>query len=179
MNWRQYNWVAGCVAVVVTVSVLFGGQLLWQKFAVAKPLDKAFLDINGVVEATWDTQSKNGEAIKIYVTLQNIENLANTYKELNDGAKRVLGKKPFNIVIRDSRSAELEQFDYKVHYDVQEAIFTGNFTSMAEHLADKAKEANIDLVIYVDAENVFIQTTKGTAQMYTIVPRYLASPEVK
>lgn len=179
MNWRQYDWLAGCMAIVITVVTLFAGQALWQKFAVAKPLDKAFAGINGVVAAAWEDQSKNGEPVRIYITLENIDNLAATYEEIDNGAKRVLGKKPFNIVIRDSRSAELEYFNYKVHYMVQEAIFTGKFSSMAEHLAAKAQEENIDLRVYVDAENVYMQTKKDTAQMYTIVPRHARSQEVK
>lgn len=179
MNWRQYNWLVGLLAVFITVIILFAGQVLWQKFAVAKPLDKAFLGINGVVSATWDDQSKNGEPIKIYITLQNIENLAATYEELNSGAKKILGKKPFKIVIRDSRSAELEYFNYKVHYLVQEAIFTGNFSSMAERMATTAQEENIDLWIYVDAENVYMQMKKDAAQMYTIISRQSGSREVK
>lgn len=179
MNWRQYNWLLGCMAVVVTMVILFGGQLLWEKFAVAKPLDKAFLNINGVVDAAWEDQSKKGEPIKIYVTLQNIDNLAQTYEELSDGAKKVLGKKPFKLLIRDSRSPELEQFHYKLHYIVQEAIFTGDFSSMAEQLAVKAKEENIDMRIYVDASHVYLQTAKDAAQMYILVPRVLESQGVK
>lgn len=171
MNWRQYNWLAGCAAVCLTVAVLFSGQMVWQKFAVAKPLDKAFLEISGVTEAVWDKQSKNGEPIKIYVTLQNIENLARTYAELNDGARKVLGKKPFKIVIHDGRSAELEQFNYKVQYLVQEAIFTGNFSTMTKQIAAQAKDEHIDLQMYVDAENVYLQTKKAAAEMYVVIPR--------
>lgn len=179
MNWRQYNWLVGCVAVFVTLVILFGGQLLWEKFAVAKPLDKAFLNIDGVADAAWDDQSKNGEPIKIYITLQNIDNLARTYEELSSGAKKVLGNKPFKILIRDSRTSELEHFYYQVHYLVQEAIFTGNFSSMAEQIAAKAKEENIDMRIYVDAGNVYMQIKREAAQMYVIIPRVMESRGVK
>jgi len=179
MKWRQYDWRAGCLAVCFTLAVLFGGQLLWQKFIVAQPLDKAFLNINGVAETTLDNQGKNGEPVKIHVTLQNADNLAKTYDELNNQAKTVLGKKPFKIVIHDSRSAELEQFNYEIQYMVQEAIVTGHFSAMEENLAAKARENNLHLQIYVDGDNVYLQTAKETAQMYVIVPRRGESQEVK
>ncbi|HBS59889.1 MAG TPA: hypothetical protein DEA44_11545 [Firmicutes bacterium] len=171
MKWRQYDWLAGGLAVCFTVALLFGGQLLWQKLAVAQPLDKAFLNISGVTKTTWDNQGKSGEPVKIYVTLQNVANLAKTHDELNNQAKKVLGKKPFKIVLQDNRSAELEQFNYEVQYMVQEAIVTGRFSVMEENLAAKARARNIDLQIYVDGESVYLQTAKDTAQMYVIIPR--------
>lgn len=170
MNWRQYNWLAGCAAVCFTLVVLFGGQLLWKKFAVAQPLDKAFVKIHGVAETSWE-EGKNGEPVKIYATLQHVDNLAKTYEDLNAGAKNVLEKKPFKILIRDNRSQELEQFNYKIQYLVQEAISTGRFAAMEEGLKAKAEAEDIDIRIFVSGDNIYLQTAKDTAQMYVVVPR--------
>lgn len=178
MHWRKYNLLTGCAAVVITVLVLFGGQLLWQKYAVVKPLDRVFLNVNGVAEAVWDRENNSGEPSKLRVKLQDVDNLPETYEQIYMGAKKVLGKKPFAIVILDSRTGELEQFYYEVHFMVQEAIFTGNFSSLAERSAAKAAGENIDLRVYVDAKNVYLQMKKEAAQMYVVVPRRLDNQEV-
>jgi hypothetical protein len=179
MNWTKHRWVVGCIAVVVTFAVLACGQLVWQKYAVAKPLDKVFHGINGVESAAWEDNSKSGESVKIYVTLRDVTNLQKTYEELLEGGKRILGPKDFKIVIKDARTPELEQFYYNVHYNVQEAIFNGNFTIMAERIREKAVKEGLDARIIVDINNVYLDLSQQSDHMYVVIPRKIDSQGVK
>lgn len=171
MNWKQHNWVLGCIAVVITFFVLFGGQLIWQKYAVAKPLDKTLNGINGVESVTWKDGGKNGEPVIINVTLKNVQNLQKTYGELLEGSQRSLGRQNFKLIIEASRTPELEQFFYRIHIYVQEAIYTGNFTSMAEKIQEKAIAEGIDTKAYVDTANVYFQVQKNGDEWYIVIPR--------
>jgi len=172
MNWRKYNWALGCMAVLITFVVLAGGQTLWQKYAVAKPLDKIFSGVDGVESTLWEDSGKNGEPVKIIVTLKDVANLQKTYEDLVAGSQRILGTKRFKIIINDNKTPELEQFYYEIHYYIQEAIYTGNFTSMADKIQEKANTAGVDIRVFIDISNVYVQAKQNTGSMYIVLPRY-------
>ena len=52
MNNKGYNWLTSAVAVLLTLAVLTGGQMLWQKFTVVQPMDKLFQGIDGVTKSS-------------------------------------------------------------------------------------------------------------------------------
>lgn len=175
---KDYNWVIGCLTLILSLVILFGGQFLWNKYAVANPINKLFQNISGVESVTvgrLNEQGKNNERVKVYIKLNKVPNLQNLYGEVADGLKQVDGGKKYDIVIQDTRTPELEQFYYAIHYSVQEAIFTGNFAAMAEHINAKASSAGVDAQIYVDTKNIYLKMTQGTAEMYVVVPRDTSS----
>lgn len=170
MDLRKHNWALGLITVLAVVAILSGGQLLWQKYAVAKPLDKVFSEINGVEGTTWEN-SGNSEPVKVYVTLKNVDNLQKTYEGLVNGSQSILGKKTFKIIIKDSRTQELEEFYHSIHYHVYEAAYTGNFAVMAEKINEKASVVGVSVHTYVDASNIYVQASKNAADMYVVLPR--------
>jgi hypothetical protein len=178
MNFKRDNRLTFVIALAVTVAVLVAGQLLWQKFAVARPLGSGLQGIAGVTAAGWD-ESKTGE-ITINVTLGNVDNLAKTYGEIGETAKTILGKRPARINIADSRTPELEALYHAVHFHLQEAVATGNFSAMADRVDAKARAAGAEAKVYVDARSVYLQLHKAGASLYAVVPRPDATPrEVK
>lgn len=178
MNLKRDNWFTFVAALAVTVAVLVAGQLLWQKYAVARPLDAGLRGIAGVTAASWE-EGKNGD-LTINVTLgNNVDNLAKTYGAIDDTAKRILGRRPANVILADSRTPELESLYYDLNLPVQEGIFTGNFTAMADRIAAKARAAGAGAKVTVDAANVYIQLTRQGAALYAVVPRADAAREVK
>lgn len=177
MNMKRDNWLTFVAALAVTVAVLVAGQLLWQKYAVARPLDAGLRGIAGVTAASWD-EGRNGD-LTINVTLGNVDNLPKTYGEIGDTAKNILGRRPARIALADSRTPELENLAYSLNIPVQEAIKTGNFTAMAERVAAAARAAGADARVSVDAANVYIQLARDGAALYEVVPRSDAVREVK
>ncbi|MDT8901582.1 hypothetical protein [Anaeroselena agilis] len=178
MNFKRDNRLAFVIALAVTVATLVAGQLLWQKYAVARPLDSGLQGIAGVTAASWD-ESKNGD-ITINVTLGGVDNFAKTYGEIGETAKTILGKRPARINLVDSRTPELETLFHAVHFHLQEAVATGNFSAMAERVDAKARAAGADATMYVDARNVYLRLTRGGASLYAVVPRpEAAAREVK
>ena len=170
MNRKGYNWRIGVLAVILTLAVLMGGQAAWNKYFVAQPLDKVFTGIDGVQKSSWE-EGKKDDAVQIYITLANAANFAKTYGAIAEGAKGVLGAKPFRIRLTDSRTPELEQFYYKAHYHLQEAIQTGRFSDMADRVQALAREAGVTARIYVESKAVYVQLEKDGAQMYVVVTR--------
>lgn len=178
MNFKRDNRLTFVIALAVTVAVLVAGQLLWQKYAVARPLGSGLQGIAGVTAASWD-ENKNGD-ITISVTLGGVDNLARTYGEIGETAKTILGKRPARINLTDSRTPELEALYHGVHFHLQEAVATGNFSAMADRVDAKARAAGAEAKLYVDARNVYLQLHKGGAALYSVVPRPdAAAREVK
>jgi hypothetical protein len=177
MKFKNDNRLIFVIVLAVTVATLVAGQLLWQKYAVARPLDKGLKGIAGVTDASWD-ESKNGD-ITLTVTLGNVDNLAKTYGEIGETARNSFGQRPARIIIADSRTPELEALYYKLQYSIHEAIFTGNFAAMADRVAAQSRAAGADARVYVDARNVYLQLAKAGAALYAVEPRADASREVK
>ncbi len=177
MNLKRSAFTTYVAALAVTVAVLVAGQLLWQKYAVARPLDTGLRDIPGVTAASWE-ENKNGD-LTINVALGSVDNLAKTYGQIGATAKNILGRTPARISLTDSRTPELEALYYGIHLYIQEAIFTGNFSAMAERIDARASAAGADDRVYVDAANVYVQLTRQGAALYAVVPRAEAPREVK
>lgn len=179
MDFKARNWVMIITVVIVTFAVLGGGQMLWQKFAVAKPLDTVLQDINGVEKVVRENGSKKEDAVKINVTLKNVANLQKTYTEIVEGSATILGGKRFKVAITDSRSPELEQFNYQIQPHVQEAMATGAFTQMVNKIYEQAAAKGIAVQVFIDNRNIYLQMSKDGAELYHIAARYPDSQEVK
>ena len=178
MMWDRNNWLTYGAVLVVTVIILVCGQFIWNKYAIAKPLDKGLQQVQGVEAASWE-DGKNSENVALNITLDQVDNLQKTYGEITDTAKQVLGHKAFRVVLHDHRTPELEKLYYSVHYNIQEAIFTGNFSAMAGAVDKQAEAAQAKAKVYVDTGYVYVQLTKGPDALYTVVPRQPGSQEVK
>ena len=170
MNSKNYNWFLSAVAVVLTLAVLAGGQMVWQRFTVVQPMDKLLQGVDGVTKSSWE-EGKKDDVVQIYITLTKAKDFARTYGTIHDGAKRILGTRPFKINITDTRTAELEQFYYHTHYLLQEAVFTGNFAAMDEKIRKLSSEAGISSQVYVETKMVYVKFVKDTSEMYVVLIR--------
>lgn len=179
MQWKRDKWTMYVIALVATVAVLVGGQLLWQKYAMARPLDSGLQAIQGVESATWTDAGKSGEAVTINVTLGQVDNLQKTYGEIATIAQKSLGRRAFRIELRDHRTPALEELYQTVNIPVQEAVFTGNFVAMTERVQAKAAAAGTDARIYIDNRHVYVQLGTGAESLYAVVPRQAGGQEVK
>lgn len=179
MENRLKNWVVVLIAVFVTFSVLGASQMLWQKFAVARPLDAALQGIDGVTKVVRESGSRKDDIVKVQVSLKNAANLQKTYTELADGITAVIGSRRIQIILSDSRNAELESFYYSVQPNLQEAMATGKFTVMVKQLEEQAAPRGIKAQVFIDNRNIYLQLVKDEAELYQVVPRLTAVQEVK
>jgi hypothetical protein len=42
---------------------------------------------------------------------------------------------------------------------------------MADRIKEKAQTTGVDAQVYVDAQNVYLQLTKGESDLYNVIPR--------
>ncbi|MBP2653067.1 MAG: hypothetical protein H6Q73_636 [Firmicutes bacterium] len=179
MTWNHNNWTVYAATLFITIAVLVAGQLVWNNYGIAKPLNKSMQDIPGVEGATWNEAGKNSDGITITVTLGQVADLQKTYNQIMSTSKKILGRRSFSVILDDHRTPELESLYYDIHYYVQEAITTGNFAAMADSIKAHARTAQVEARVYVDAKYVYVELTKGQTALYSVIPRQSSSQEVK
>ncbi|EGO65368.1 hypothetical protein [Acetonema longum] len=168
MNLRKYNWPVCLLALALTVLLLLGGEKAWYLLAKDKPLDHAFQGIEGV--QTVSRTREDGIAL-LRVTLGRTDNFEETYEALWAAAEKILGQGQFRILLQDTRTPELEQFYYTVQYDAEEAVQTGQFSSMVRRIEEKSGQAGVRAAIYVDRQRIYLHFSRADQDMYVVVPR--------
>jgi hypothetical protein len=77
-------------------------------------------------------------------------------------------------------SPEFKEIWHIIHFSMEEAVITGEFTRMAETI-DRIVEAS-DLTYHwvsVDRDNVYLYLEKGDSYLYQVVPRHILEPEAE
>ena len=165
---KPFKWSISLLAGLITLAVLFAGQTMWLKYAVANPMDKSLHSIDGVDRVTL---SEHSTQLMIDVTLKDVKDLSKTYDCLLGKINDTAGTKKYQLTFHDSRSSELEDFYNSIQYAVQEAIATGHFTAMVEQITAKADDEKIKAKVWINGKNIYMQLEKNGAQMYEVVPR--------
>ncbi len=171
MNKKYNQFLKGCIALIITVALLYTGQALWQNYAIDLPLDKALNEIGGLEKISWDTDNNINSVMNIYVNLGNIENLQKTYEEINKKIEHTLKGREYSLEMTDNRSQELERAYYDIHYYVQKSIVDGDFPTLEIKVREKADTIGATAKVYVDEENIYIQFAKNDSHLYAVVAR--------
>lgn len=163
--------IKGCIALIITVAVLYVGQALWQNYAVDLPLDNALHDIDGVENVTWNNGNKLNDIININVTLSNVIDIKKTYDDMITEIEKTLKGRQYTLKIDDYRSPELEKLYYDIHYYIQKAIVDGDFPLLGEKAREKAGLARAEAKVYVDEHNIYLQLNKDNSSLYSVTAR--------
>lgn len=161
----------GCVALILTVAGLYIGQALWQNYSVDLPLDKALKVIDGVQQVTWDSGKNMNDTVNINILLDNTENIKDTYGELSDKIEETLKGRQYQLNISDTRSPELQQVYYDIHFYIEKSIVDGDFPLLDQKAQEKAASAGAEARVYVDRDNIYLQLTKDDFSLYSITAR--------
>jgi hypothetical protein len=171
MKIKYVQLLKGCIALIITVAVLYAGQALWHDYAVDLPLDKALNDTDGVSKVALDDSYKMNDNITVYVTLSNTADFQKTYKEISKKIEHKLKGGRYTLEIKDNRSPELEQAYYDIHYYIQKAIVDGDFPLLEAKVREKADLTGAVSRLYVDEQNIYLQFTKNDNSLYAVVSR--------
>lgn len=170
MKRPNIKWTIILITILVTIAVLNGGQAFWHRYAVEKPLSQALQSIKGVESFYWENSAAD-DTMRLHVTLGNVDTFKTAYQNINDSAAHILGQKKYSIIIHDHRTPELEQLYDSIELYIQEAIFTGNFSAMAEHIQQKAAASGAAVHISVDEKYVYLDLRQDASTMYVTILR--------
>ncbi len=172
MKIKYIQFLKSCIALIITVAVLYAGQAMWHDYAIDSPLDKTLQGIDGLEKVTWDDSNNINDSINIYVTLSNTANLQKTHEEISNKITKTLKNKQYNLEIKDNRSPELEQTYYEIHYYIQKAIVDGDFPLLEEKVREKSRATGAAAKVYVDEQYIYLQLTKNNSSLYAVVSRH-------
>lgn len=170
MKWSGLHIPIIVISLLGGLLLFFGGQFLYNKYNVEKPLVELISNNSAVSNVE---MQKNATGIKIEVDLKDtVTNIAEVHEELYQAASGILGQQPFKLEFEDNPDQELEQVWRQTQYYVHQAIMLGNFPEMAKNIQGLATAEDVQSLVYVTGSNIYIQLTKEDGHnLIKIVPR--------
>lgn len=148
---------------ILIFGLLLGGQILYKNIWTNGQLDKDSRQISGVLSA--QVVSENGQQV-LEVKTDHLQNLDKVGQQLES----IAGQRPIRFM--DQRSPELEKVLAQMEFPLQESVARGNFTEMQQKLQDLAGQAGIKMELSMDSEEIYLNLTKGDAQLVEILERH-------
>ncbi|WP_434512685.1 hypothetical protein [Desulfitobacterium sp. AusDCA] len=143
--------------------LLLGGQILYKNNWTNGQLVKDSRQISGVLSAQVVTE--NGQQI-LEVKVDHVQNL----KKVGEQLENIAGQRP--IRFNDQRTPELEKVLAQMEFPLQESVARGNFTEMQQKLQELADQAGVTLELSMDNEGIYLNLTKGQAQLVEVIERH-------
>lgn len=168
MKYRGYKIDLVVVLALLTLLILIGGHVAYERIFIEHPLLNQLQSIPGVVTASVEkaTDSYN---ITLGSTVNN--NLPTIYRQAAEVAQHILGSNHFTLRIIDNRTTALETIYWQIQIYIEEAVAQGNFSVAAEKISELAKQAGVQANFYVDEERVYLELLQNEAYLYAVRPR--------
>ncbi len=168
MRWQGLKIPVIIFSMLVGIAIIFGAQLLYQKYSFQEPL-KAVLNKNEAVESY--QVNKEGKLLQISMTIKYDADLMQTCKEVRNELTRTLGRRSFQITLSDSRDDVLNTVWYNSQYAVYQAISQGSYQDMAAVVNREAATLGAEAKIYIDQENVYFRLRHQGHTLDEVIPR--------
>ena len=165
-QWRIPTIVA---AMLITLALLLGGQLLYEKDFVKDGLDQQVAKVATVDDLR---VAKDEKPPAVYVRINNAQDLETDYQGLTDVIRKQLGPQ-YKVVMLDNRTPELQSLYEQGSFAIQEAIATGNYQAMQQSVTQLAAANKVQSNISVDSYNVYLELRdeQGSGYLYEVIPR--------
>lgn len=163
---RSLRYQVIAAIVVVVLGLLFGGQWLYTKYVVERPVADA-LDLPEVesTEYVEDTGT-------VIVKLKDVDNLMETYQKIEERLQENKNAADLQIKITDNRSPILKEAYYQSQFAVHQAIMQGDFISMKAFLQDIASKYELDrFAVFIDSNRVYVEFHKDGKNLYEVISR--------
>lgn len=169
---RGLRYPVVVVILVVVLGILFGGQWLYSKFLLERPVVEA-LNMPEI-ESTKYVEETN----TVFIKLKEVDNLKDTYVSILDKIQGNKNAGSLKLVITDNRNESLEEAFYNSQFAVHQAIMQGDFISMNEIISNIASEYKLDrYAVFIDSENIYIQFHQNGRNLYEIINREVPGKE--
>lgn len=157
------------IITLIVLIILFAGQWLYTKYFTERSLENTLLKSNYVDNVN---VNKEGKEFKIQVKLKNINNIKIVYNDLYDIISKHLRKELFSVEIINKPCKTIEQlYEDKVQFLIYEALQTGHFTQMKALLNKIQSEYGVDIKVFLDLNNIYLQMQYNKSALYKIIER--------
>ncbi|MCR6545918.1 hypothetical protein [Dehalobacterium formicoaceticum] len=148
-------------------ALLMGGRFLYQNQYMADRFQAKLGDIPGVTEVRIEDR-------KIILTMNKVSNIKASFQE----AANIVGKRDYEIIIKDRPSKELESLVLECEIPLQEGLMRGNFTEMTRVIQEICRNRGIDARIFLDQERIYLSISSENHYLYRIIERPDFSPSM-
>jgi hypothetical protein len=167
MQWQGFRIPIVITSLVVGLLLLVGAQWLFNRYNYEQPLEDLMKGSKAVQSYRIDDDRP---VIRVQVKFREVNNLAQTYRDLESSLKDVLGAKEFVIELKDNRNPQLEEIYYYSQFAVYEALARGDFINMEQHISRRAASAGATAKVNIDHSAIYVQMEKGDHYLYEIIP---------
>ncbi|HAU30777.1 MAG: hypothetical protein XD78_1534 [Desulfotomaculum sp. 46_296] len=168
MPWRGLRVPIILLVLVASLLVFWGARWLFNRFSIEQPLAD-FLKSQSYIQTF--VIKRDGSLVQISVLLAPVENLKDTYGELNRGVRNILGGRLYELVLRDKRDVQLKNAFYYSQFAVYEAIMRGNYREMVDYVNKQAAERGATASVFVDQDRIYLQMRHDNNYLYEVIPR--------
>lgn len=166
---RTLRWPLVAVSLLVTLGALFAGGWAVRATTEDGPLG-AFLAAQPAVSG--HRLEHTGAVRRITVTLKDVHDLGQAYRDLDGGIRKLLGSAPYELAVTDRRTPALAEAFYRINPLVQEALATGRYAGVVEQVEARAAALGVTRArVSIDAGRVYVQLHAGADYLYEILPR--------
>lgn len=150
----------------VTLTVLFGGWIVYRDYGLVRPLKQELTNSKQVETVAVNLRGSNRQ---IAVTLKQVPDLQSAYREIRTTVKEAMHT-DLQIQIHDQRTPELERLFQSYQPVIFSGIDRGDYTNMIDTIAQRAGKDGIHAIITMDRDNLYIQLEKGNHYLYEVIP---------
>ncbi|MBT1279089.1 hypothetical protein VTU32_07500 [Thermoanaerobacter sp. CM-CNRG TB177] len=163
---KGIKWQIVLVTFVVVFGFLFASFQLYQNKILPDKISKDVSTVKFVKMVTISTDS-NGYIMK--VRLGEVENLMETYKEIENKVNKYPVK--INILLIDNPNEKLNNVYYNSQFSIYEGIQKGDYMKMYDTIREVSSKNGVKAFVYIDKQNIYLNLRDGSHYLYKIIPR--------
>jgi len=168
MQWQGLKIPVIIFTLLAGLVVIFGVQWIYQKYSFQNPVNMILSSNESIESFQVNTE---GKQTKITLAIKDDANLMQAYNELQKELALKMGRRPFYLVLKDSRDDSLQQLWYNSQFAVYQAIAQGSYRDMAEEINREAGSAGAEAKIYIDQKNIYIRLKKDGRTLDEVIAR--------
>ncbi|MDK2815010.1 MAG: hypothetical protein PWP18_923 [Thermoanaerobacter sp.] len=163
---KGIKWQIVLVTFVVVFGFLFASFQLYQNKILPDKISKDVSTVKFVKMVTISTDN-NGYIMK--VRLGEVENLMETYKEIENKVNKYPVK--INILLIDNPNEKLNNVYYNSQFSIYEGIQKGDYMKMYDTIREVSSKNGVKAFVYIDKQNIYLNLRDGSHYLYKIIPR--------
>ncbi|MEW6661170.1 MAG: hypothetical protein ACOY9Y_03585 [Bacillota bacterium] len=169
MNLKGLRLPIIVIIFLVSLSLLLGGQWIYQKKHVQGNLIEQLNNIDGVYSSIIDKSNKHTQ-IKIH--LGEVNDLRHVYMQVTSVAAAHLKSEEFTLEIVDQPNQQLKSLWEVSHLSIYQSLAQAQFDEIDRKISIEAKKHdNIKYKVQMDWDNIYVQLHAEGDYLYRIIPR--------
>ncbi|MBE3591394.1 MAG: hypothetical protein IMW84_00350 [Thermoanaerobacter sp.] len=163
---KGIRWQIVLITFVVVLGFLFASFQLYQNKILP---DKISKDVSTVKFVKMVNISIDNNEYIIRVRLGEVENLMETYKEIENKVNKYPAK--INVLLIDNPNVKLNNVYYNSQFSIYEGIQKGDYMKMYDAIKEISSKNSVISYIYIDKQNIYLDLRDGSHYLYKIIPR--------